>query len=288
MRNVIKMDLYRLSRSRSIRLGLILTAVICFAAAALTRGFAELMNIAINSDPEFTQDAAEMIAMLPMLGWTNEVDIGLVIMQYSGILTLVIASVMSVIFINDEQLAGFGKNYLGQLGDKAYSVVSKLISTSLIHALVILISTITATLAGLLFYGCSLSTLNAGNLALALFLRLLMYLSINAILVFLCLLTRSRSAPMILSVVFGIGAGQLAYGILTSGLDMVVSRISGGNLHMPALEGLLPDGVDRMLNAGFYMEPYSDLIVRTLIVAAVYITVFALSAIAIVRKRDVR
>lgn len=290
MLNIIKMDLYRLRRTKSLWMGLIITAVISFGMTALAAGLMALIKAMMEMDPTAVGDIASMYAMFPFLAWGETgIDLSIIVHMFSGILTLAMSAVISAVFINEEQTSGFGKNYLGQLPQKGTSALSKMIVTSIISVLVILVGTLASAGAGALFFAKSITGLNAGNLALTMVLRLLMYLAINAIIVFVSLLTKSKSASMIIGVVFGIGASKIAYTTLTSGLNFLVgSVLKLKDVTVPSISGLVPDGVEGMLDANFLLAPDEKIIIRTLIVAAVYIIGFSVASFFIVRKRDVK
>lgn len=289
MLNVIKMDLYRLMRSKSFRIGLIIAFSVCFLAVALSAGLLALVNMALKADPTMAESADVLVSVFSFLTWENGVDLSVIVLQFSGILCLAISTVLSAIFVSEEQTSGFGKNYLGQLSDKGTSAISKVIATSIISMSMVLVCTLSSALAGALFFGKCITGINAANLALAMFLRLLMYLSINAIIVFVSLLTKNKSASMVIGVVFGIGASKMAYGTVTYLLQFLASRVLKlSDFEVPSIAGLIPDGVERMIDTEFLTKVDGALIARVLIVAAVYICGFTFASFMLVRKRDVK
>lgn len=289
MSNVIKMDLYRLSRSKAVRVGVIVAAVVCFAATALSAGLLALVRWAMGVDATMGDSLLILEVALPFLGWYSGVDLAAVVMQFSGTLGMAIATVLAAIFVSEEHIAGYGKNYLGQLANRGVSAVSKVVATSIICAALILACTLSTSLAGLLFFGKYLTGLKAGHLALALALRLLMYLAINAIVVFICLLTKSKSAAMVIGVVFGIGASKIVYSSATFLMEFVVKQIFRvSDFTAPSIAGLIPDGVERMIDAELLTHVDLSLVVRVLLVAVVYIGGFTVASALLVRKRDVK
>lgn len=290
MLNVIKMDLYRLTRSKTLRVGMILAAVISIVAVALSAGFLAIMNIMAETDPSLTEGAAEMALVFPMLAWINGVDLSQIVLFFSGLFSLALIAIITAVFVSEEQSTGYGKNYLGQLADKGYSVVSKLISASVITMVMLLIYTLVSAGASALFFGKYITGLAAGNLALTMLLRLLLYISLNTIIVFLCLLTKSKSASMIVGVIIGVGASKAAYSGITAALTALISRIAKNpDFEFPAIGGFTPDGVEELIvNTGFVTSPDPKLVARAIIVAVAYIAIFAILATVIVRKRDVK
>lgn len=290
MLNVIKMDLYRLMRSKAFKIGLILSAIICIGAAAASAGIVAIMKLAVEQDPTVAESMYVMEGMFPEVSWMFGVDLGTIIVRYSGMFSLVIATVICAVFVSEEQTSGFGKNYLGQLSNKGYSAVSKLIVTAIINLAILLVYTVVATGMGFLFFGKYITGVSAGNLALTMILRALMYIAINCIIVFLCLWTKSKSASMIVGVVFGVGAARMAYGVVTSALQLIVSRIfRNSKVTVPDLDGLIPDGVEHMLvENNFFENLQTDILVRVLVVAVIYISVFSIGSFLVVSKRDVK
>lgn len=289
MLNVIKMDLYRLSRSKAFKIGLILTVIICLGAVLLSAGLFSILQMTIESADGLDESYDLMSEFFTFLKWINGVDLAVIILSFSGIMSLLIVTILSSIFVSDEYTAGFGKNYLGQLPDKGMSVISKLIATSVINLSILLTGTLVAAGAGAIFFGKYISGFDFGNLALTLVLRLLMYLAINAIIVFVCLLTQSKSASLIIGVIFGVGASNIVYGSVTSLFQFVCSRfLKLDGFTFPSLDEIIPDGVLRMLDMSFFEDPDQGLIVRVLIVALVYIVGFAAGSVLLVRRRDVK
>lgn len=290
MLNVIKMDLYRLSRSKSLKVGLIIALIISFAAVALSAALVAIMTMLQEADPSLNEGVAEMGMIFPVLAWTQGVDLAQITLTFSGVFSLGLSVIISAVFVTEEQITGYGKNYLGQLPDKGYSVVSKLVATSVIHMLVFLIYTLVSAGAGALLFSKYITGFAAGNLALTMSLRFLLYLAVNAIIVFLCLLTKSKSASMIIGVIIGVGASKAAYSGITSALTAIIGRIANKpEFEFPAVGGVIPDGVEEMLiNQNFLFNPTAGLIVRAIAVSVIYIVVFTLLSVIVVRKRDVK
>jgi hypothetical protein len=127
-----------------------------------------------------------------------------------------------------------------------------------------------------LFFGSYINAWSIDKLILGLCLRLLLYIAINAVILFLCMLTRSPSLAMVIGAIFGIGITRFAYIILGSLLSAVNIDID--------FSLYTPDGLNGMLS----VAEVNPILVRSLIVFAVFVVVFVGGAMAIVKKRDVK
>jgi hypothetical protein len=111
---------------------------------------------------------------------------------------------------------------------------------------------------------------------LALGLRVLLYFAVNAIIVFLCTLTKSHAVAMVAGCIFGSGITKFAY--LIAGMVLSTMKID------LTISDYMPDGINSLLS----MATLDDLAVKGLVVAVVFITVFLGANYLVVRKRDVR
>ena len=179
-------------------------------------------------------------------------------------------------FIGSEQSCGYTKNFAGQLSNKGYMAISKFVVTSVAQFIILFIyGAVSAVLAEILF-GNYINGYNIGELIRALFLKLLLYFAINAIIIFLCTLTKSHSIAMVAGCIFGIGVTKFAY----SAIEVVLGTLK---INFP-ISSYMPDGIDSQLS----IDTAGSLTVNAIVVSIVFIAVFLGANYFLQRKRDVR
>ncbi len=273
MKNLIRMDFYRLFRSRSIKVGMIASAAVAVLGMLCNLGIVAIVKVALDVDP-VTADGLALL--IDCANWVYGVDFADVMFSGTGWFSLFIGCMVVSAFIGSEQSSGYVKNVIGQLPDRGQMVVSKFVATSFIHFLTLVIYAAVSCACAFLFFGSYINEWSIGKLLLGLGLRLLLYIAVNAVIVFLCMLTKSSSLAMVIGAIFGIGITKFVYMILNWALSVVKIDID--------LALFTPDGINGMLS----VDGLETIWVRALIVFAAFTVVFVGAAIALVRKRDVR
>lgn len=275
MLNLIKMDLYRLVRLKSFRIGLILAAVFSFVALLGVFGFFEIIDILIKEDP--TVNPMDMAAIFPIVSWINGVDYADVVLFGTNTFSLFIGCLVSASFIGAEQSAGYFKNIAGQVRPRGLTVVSKYITTSAFHLSVIIVYTIISCIFGQLFFSSYIVSYNIGAMIGGLLLRTLLFFAINAVIVFFCILAKNQALAMVIGAILGIGVTGLVY----FGINSLLGMLKINNVDV---SHFMPDGINGALN----MSTLGDVYVQGIIISLIFIAGFVFGAIMIVEKRDVK
>lgn len=273
MWNLIKMDFYRLFSSKTVKVGAIMAAAVCGAYMLFSLGIIELAKFAAQSDPD---SLAGMGMFLAQVSWLEGVDFAEIVFGATATFSLFIGCMISANFIGYEQSCGYTKNYAGQLPNKGYMAVSKFVVTSIAQVMVLAIYTVVASILAVVFFGQCISGYDIGALLAALALRLLLYFAINAVIIFVCTLTKSHSVAMVVGCIFGIGITKFAYMAISVVLGML-------KINIP-ISDLMPDGLDSQLAIG----SVGELAVKAILVSIVFTAAFIAANYAILRKRDVR
>lgn len=276
MFNLIKMDLYRLVHSKVFKVGLIAAAIISLVSTLLTLALIEMFKFAAKEDPTLLMG---METIFPTVRWLQPegVDYADVIMYLTNMFSLFVASMMSASFVSAEQGCGYFKNIAGQFAHRSYTVISKYVVTCLIQAMVIIIYLVINLVLTPLLFSSLITSYSIGILVGELFLRLLIYCSINAVILFLCILAKSQSFGMVLGAILGIGVTQLLY----FGFNGILGLLKIENFD---ISHYLPDGVNNLLNVATIGEVYIPGIIASIIFIAIFLT----STIMVVKKRDVK
>ena len=277
MWKLIKMDSYRLFTSKTLKVGALMAAIICAVYMLASMGIIALTKFYLESDPKLYEDMVAMGEFLPQIAWfTSGVNFSEILFSTASFFSLFIGCMITANFIGSEQSCGYTKNFAGQLSDKGYMAISKFIVTSVAQfAILFIYSAVSAVFAEILF-GKYINGYNISDLVLAICLRLLLYFAINAIIVFLCTLTKSHSIAMVAGCIFGIGVTKFAY----LAISVVLSTLK---INFP-ISDYMPDGINSQLS----IDAVGSLTVKAIVVSIVFIAVFLGANYFVQRKRDVR
>ena len=273
MWNLIKMDFYRLFTSKTMKVGAIMAFLVSVGYMLMSFGLVELCQFAAANDPDA---AMGMALIIPQAEWTFGINFSDIVLSGTASFSLFIGCMISANFIGSEQSCGYTKNFAGQLPDKGYMAISKFIVTSVAQFVILFIySAVSAVFAEILF-GKYINGYNISDLVLAICLRLLLYFAINAIIVFLCTLTKSHSIAMVAGCIFGIGVTKFAY----LAISVVLSTLK---INFP-ISDYMPDGINSQLS----IDTVGSLTVKAIVVSIGFIAVFLGANYFVQRKRDVR
>ena len=271
MLNLIKMDLYRLFKTKSLKTGLIISAMISFVTIAI---IAFLSNITPQLSPD---SQVTMTEMMPFVNWRNSVSFYDIILTATNVLSLMVSAVLASIFINEEQINGYIKNIAGQVKNKGMMIVAKSVALAVMTLFVLIAYTAGATVSGFVFFS-NVITYEGLTQFLAVFgTKYVIYLSVNAIILFLCTLTKSKTLSVAVGVIFGSGASIIVYNIISTFIGIVLK------LEVP-VASYVPDG----LVFGLTMTAPSAEIIKAIAVAVAYIVVFIVASMVVMKKRDTR
>ena len=271
MLNLIKMDLYRLSKTKSLKIGLIISAIISFVSISIIAGLANLV-------PQFDATTqATLTMMMPFADWRTNVSFYEIILTATSMLSLMVSAVLASIFISEEQANGYIKNIAGQVKSKGMMTVSKFVALAVMTLFVLLAYTAGAALSGHLFLNNAITYDGLSHFLAVFGTKYLIYLSVNAIILFLCTLTKSKSLSIALGDIFGSGASIIAYNIISTFLGIIFK------CDIP-LTSYVPDG----LVFDITMDAPSDALIKATVVGIVYIAIFMAFSMVLMKKRDTR
>lgn len=273
MMNLIKMDLYRMFRSRAIKIALIAAAIVCAASMLLSFGVIKITEFALQEDPL----AAEGFSMIfKVVGWINGTNFSEIVLYGSGAFSLFIGCMLTASFIGAEQSCGYIKNIAGQFSNRGYTAISKFVVTSIGQLIIFLIYIAISSILAVTVFSEYINGYSIAPLVFSLILRLLLFWAVNAIILFLCTLTKSHALAMVTGAVFGSGVTGLVYFAANTLLGAMKVKLN--------VSHFTPDGVNGMLS----IADLKDVWVRALIIAVIFIVVFLGSTVMLVKKRDVR
>ena len=256
MGKLIRMDLYRMRKAKSILVCLILTFVLALINAPLSKLMYMLAN-SLSSEINETFAAETALSALirdpfPMLGTM-----------------LVLLSVCFFFYADVEN--GYIKNIAGQMPMKGFTILSKFLA-AIVHNLIFAVAGIVGNLIGTVFVQRIIVDSSILDSIRVLILRLILLQSLCSILLLVVSTFQSKSLGMILAVLFGLGLTPVIYMGINEGLKQLFGPETNISQYMP----------DVVMNE----NPLST--AKALLVAFVTGGIFLPLAIRIFDRKDVK
>ena len=256
MGNLIRMDLYRLLKSKAFLICLVLAFVIALAGAP----FGKLMfTLASSLSSEINETFAA------------EVNLSEILSAPFPMINLMFALLSLCVFFNADVENGYIKNIAGQMPMKGFTVLSKF-TVAGIHNLIFAAVGIIGSLIGAMLVQRVIPDGNVLDSLRVLVLKLLLVQSICAMLLLAVHTLRSKSLGMILAVLFGLGLTGLIY----LGINEALRPLFGDGAD---ISKIMPDAV-------MQEKPLDTL--KALAVSIVAGGLFLVPAIRIFDRKDVK
>ena len=256
MGKLIRMDLYRMLKSKTFLFCLMLACVLALGNAP----FGRLMyTLAHSLSPEINESFA------------SEVSLSNILIDPFPVISLMLVLLSLCYFFYADVENGYIKNIAGQMPMKGFTVLSKFVA-SIVHNLIFVAAGIIGNLIGTLLVQRLIVDSNVPDSIRVLVLRLLLVQSLCALLLLVVSTFRSKSAGMILSVLFGLGLTPLIY----IGINEILKPIFGETVD---ISRIMPDTV-------MWENPLDT--AKALAVAIVASGICLLPAIRIFDHKDVK
>lgn len=256
MGKLIRMDLYRMFKSKTFLICLLLAFLLALGNAP----FEKLMYTVANS---LSTEVNETFAA--------EVSLSGLLTDPFPLMNLMLALLSLCWFFHADVENGYIKNIAGQMPMKGFTVLSKFVAAS-VHNIIFAAAGIAGNLAGTVLVQKLIMDVNVLEIIRVLVLKLLLVQSICAALLLVVSTFRSKSFGMILAVLFGMGLTTLIYAGINEGLKPLFGDRTNIAKYMPdAVMGEKPLGT-----------------LKALAVAIVWGAVFLLPAIRIFDRKDVK
>lgn len=276
MLKLVKSDLYRLSKTTSFKVILVISAILAFFSVL----FSNLVIGFLPSAATSPQDLEAMSQIYPAIGWNLKggTDILTFLNVVYGTGAVFVSALFAALFFSAEHEKGFDKNIAGQIPSRASMVCSKLVTLAVINLLIFAVFVIVGTTAGMLMLPFSISFTFTSKALAVLGINAINTFAISAIVTAMCIITNSKTAGIIFSIVFGFGVSTMIYSIINSTLANVLK------IENVDVSRVFPDGASALASS-------TPTLTNTLLAIAVCLAfTIALTVIAsiIMRKRDVK
>ena len=273
MFNLIKMDLYRLTRMKSFWIMIAVTVSVAFIGAFLA-------DYAMGLESDATAEAGgffvtinamkEVPETIPLSDW--------VISDLSAHVLLLLCAIFAPMFVNGEQKNGYVKNIASQLPNRGMLVFSKLAAVAVQVAVIFAAYFVAFAISGRIFFGDMLVFGSFSQFAKALGIQYLLHFAFSALLAALTICWRGSGLSMCLGILCTTNAIGLVYNLT----DILLHKC-GVSEHFTigdyAIENCIAIVTSDLLSGD---------LPRVLAVGIGFILVSAVGAMFVMRKRDIR
>lgn len=297
MFNLIKMDLYRMVHSVSFKVMMVVVIAVAFFTIGMTsydvKSMQEQPDSVIYQEkqpeessqlqvkesedgPKFTFEVG--FTMDTDYGWGNKAPFGELINEnIKSRLLLLLCVIFVPLFVNAEYKNGYIKNIAGQLPDRGKLVISKLAAVA-VQVLILFAGYIFwSAIAGKIFFGDSLVFEDMGDLLASTVIHYVLCLATGYVSLMLTIVSRGSALPL----TFGILCSTTFTALLYSGINVLISTITGNNTFDIGL--YTPE-----MNVGLVtFDMTSGDLTRILLVGCTYAVLAAVIAVRVMKKRDV-
>lgn len=214
MFNLLKMDMYRLIRSRTTLIMIIVTATLAVFCMFMTSLSVDIHTQELEADAAGEQITHDGVFFESSLSWTNDSKIDfteLLTLQLQSRLLLAVVAVFTVLFIAAEYKKGFIKNIAGQFPIKGVMAASKLITIATMVLVMLIVFDLSMFLTGVILFKDRLVLGSAAELLQTSGLNYLLHFAYACVFVFLTALTRSSALGITLGILFSGGVSDLLY-----------------------------------------------------------------------------
>ena len=256
MGNLIRMDLYRMWKTK----GFLVCLILAFVLALSLMPFAKLMAFIAGMLTEEKVPLPETVDLSEILRDPFPLINGMLVMLS-----------LSAFFYADSE-NGYIKNIAGQMPKKGYTILSKFIAAIPLILLFSLVGLIGHVLGTVFFQKIVVDAAWLDSIRILL-LKMLLMLSISSILLLVCAVYQSKSLGSVLAVLMGLGLLSLIYLAIDSALDQVLPNKGF------AISEYMPDQLLGSSNPGT---------VEALAVSLVTIALFLTLSIKVFDHRDIK
>ncbi len=260
MVNMLKMDMYRLFKSRSFKIVLIVVVLLNLLTGPTDKifNYIQQKTAKAGDEPVIWEKTFEMAKYFTSpLGFFDSIMI-----------------LLSIVWFSYADLGhGYIKNLAGQLPQKGYTVISKFIVVGFQNFVLMLAAAIAQTVGFLPFKTCDFTAGMGGALGYF-FLKWLLLLSISAIILFFSSGLKSKNAATTTAVLMGGRILSLTYMLFSFGIQKIPLKF----LKDFQLGDYMPDSL---------MDNTQPPIVKSVIISLCIVVVFISFTVSIFNKKDV-
>ena len=287
MRNLIRMDLYRMRKARGFWVLLILTFVLSFAAIGLTKGFDALLQLTGEDTTSF-RFLSEKVALSEIIANPFPTLMGIMPMM-----TPMLMFLSACIFFGADSSRGYIRNTIGLMPSRAHTILSRFFSIMVHNALFMFVGFLGTLAANVMFRQivaegpvqgfsllteilspqsqATLLTIPAGILTFLT--KYVLTLALSTVLLWLVGARGSKGFGTIGAVLFGSGMLSALWQLISLGVNYLAKTSDFDlSLYMP----------DQLLYSVTPLQPYTILMAVGLLALSLFLSVWSFN------KRDLK
>lgn len=287
MLNLIKMDLYRLFRTKSFWIMIAVTIFVAFFSVFMTNfeltskqdTVIDMANASVSDVPPEEADVTFGVYVDTNPEWADRIDFtDLVNSNICGQLLAILCVIFPPIFVNGEQKNGYIKNIAGHYHNRGILVLSKLVAVAVQVLVIFAVFFISAAIMGRICWGDNLVFDDIGGFAKISSVHFLLHYAFAALVTAITILMR------------GSGLG-ITYGVLSStGITALLYAFTDIIIHKCGVS-------DEFSISRYFIESCIGIVgtdlsggdlTRVIAVGAVFLTASALISMTVMQKRDIR
>ena len=217
MFNLIKMDLYRLFRSKSTCVMIIMAACMACFSIYMTDLSMDMMKDYPSSAIEDTDTDSDMASFGIFVEtnpqWINgEIDAFEVLgAQLNGRMVLILVSVFVILFVTAERKNGFIKNIAGQFHNRSIMVAAKIVAIAVQVFILFVTYAVFTVISSLILWGDRVVFASVTDFLPVLGIQYLLHFAFACFAAFLWLLSDSSALSMTISILLCCNFGSLIY-----------------------------------------------------------------------------
>lgn len=273
MFNLIKMDLRRLTRTKSF--WIMIAVVVLMSAMSVY-----MTDVTRNLQQDYyAESGGFFVAVEAQSEWAGKIDFSkLISIDTTGMTLALLCAIFVPLFVNAEQKNGYIKNIAGQLPNRSALVLSKLVAVAVQVLVIFATYILSMAILGKIFWGADLGLESVGGFAKMVSLHYLLHVSFATVIMALTIFLRGSGLAMTYGILASSTMTSLVYVLVDTLLHKcgISDKFSVGNYAIENCIGIVsPDLAGKDL-------------ARVLVVGIAFLVAFAAAAMAVMQKRDVK
>lgn len=274
MLNTVKMDLYRIFKSKSFYITILVTAISVVASISTLKyqeSYPEYMqDIKMQESDDETIDFGITIGNTTKLGENSSTD-DMSSLLFSGGVFLVMGAIFCVIYVCMDHNSGFIKNVISRRGYRNQTSISKGIIAIIYTLCQFIVSVLVFFLSVLVFFG-EINIVSMTDIIGYIATQMLIQIALLMLCILVCNFSRSIGASMAFAICLG------------AGLFTLIGQLLDG-FHLPVtLSNYMLSIITRTLPVEFDATIYG----RTIIISVTCIIIYQVLSTLVMRRQDIK
>lgn len=271
MNNLIRMDFYRMRKNKTTWIILMFLILMMFASVYMSYSDIEyyknnpsaLENL--RSSSEEVNWGIYIGSVSPKWCEDNEVPVdGLIKINIQSKIVLMFLVVFIVGFVSKENTSGFIKNIAGQVSNRGFILLSKMIIVGIYSLILLAVATVTIFLSSKILFGY-VFVKNLGLLIKYILYQWILHVAYGSFMIFLITLLKNEIASLLIGILVSAGILQIVDAFIKSNKKSIMYFLNSGNIGRLSLGDCRP-----------------------LLIAVVSMTIYMAISMYVINNRDIQ